>query len=103
MAGSGISFKFKITYPSHNGEVPIGFVFYDPNLVFFPTTFGTLSKQCSLSDGERGIYVNWYNSNQYNDTFTIFNVSTNVMSSTSQFASKGVKVAPLYASDLGSP
>lgn len=27
MAGSGISFKFKITYPSHNGEVPIGFVF----------------------------------------------------------------------------
>lgn len=103
MAGSGISFKFKITYPSQNGEVPIGFVFYDPNLVFFPTTFGTLSRACSLSDGDRAIYVYWYNSNQYNDTFTIFNATTNVMSSTDQFASKGVKVAPLYASDLGSP
>lgn len=103
MAGFGISFSFKVTYPSRNGEVPIGFVFYDPNLVFFPTTFGTLSRQCSLSDGDRAVYVYWSNSNQYNDTFTIFNATSNVMSSTDQFASKGVKVAPLYASDLGSP
>lgn len=103
MAVIGVEFKFKITYPSRNGELPIGFVFYDPNLVFFPTTFGAITVNCSLANGGKGLDVKWNVNGQRTDTFTIFNAATDAMSSTDQFASKGVKVAPLYASDLTSP
>ena len=103
MAVIGVEFKFKITYPSRNSEVPIGFVFYDPNHVFFPTTFATFTKNCSFTNGAKTVYVSWNVSGQYTDTFTIFNVATDAMSSTDEFASKGVKVAPLYTSDLTSP
>ena len=76
MAVIGVEFKFKITYPSRNSEVPIGFVFYDPNHVFFPTTFATFTKNCSFTNGAKTVYVSWNVSGQYTDTFTIFNVAT---------------------------
>lgn len=100
MAVISTEYKFKITYQSHNSEIPIGFVVYDPNHIIFPTTFGVTTVHCILQDGDNTCSVDWGGVDRCTDTSAVFYGYCGNIFEAEQISTSGIKVAPLYLSEL---